>query len=220
MIPKIIHQLWIGDNPIPEHCAQFCRELQELNKDYAYRLWGNEVFEEFKDDPYLIEYIKPEAGIPAAFICDRIRLLLLEKFGGIYLDVDCKPIKSFDHVYEHLTDRHCFFAGMKRTQNHNTLIDCAIYGAIPNSRVIDDCLNTYDDTKWANGGKLFNNAIIEFMQPYVALFGYEYFYDWKVTDKTILLHDVADTRLFSWVPQEVKDGTLQTAPLKNVAKAN
>ena len=58
------------------------------------------------------------------------------------------------------------------------------------------------------------------MQPDVALFGYEYFYDWKVTDKTILLHDVADTRLFSWVPQEVKDGSVQTAPLKNVAKAN
>ncbi len=24
MIPKVIHQLWIGDNPIPEHCAEFC----------------------------------------------------------------------------------------------------------------------------------------------------------------------------------------------------
>ena len=171
-----------------------------MNKDYTYRLWGNEVFEEFKDDIYLKSYI--QTGVPLAFVCDRIRLLLLKKFGGIYLDVDCKPIKSFDHVYEHLTNNHCFFAGMKRTQNHNTLIDCAIYGSTPNSRVIDDCLDTYDDIEWGNGGKLFNDAIIKFMKPDVALFGYEYFYDWKVTDKTILLHDIVDTRLFSWVPEK------------------
>lgn len=200
MIPKIIHQIWIGDNPIPDHCAQFCRETQLMNKDYTYRLWGNEVFEQFQDDVYLKSYI--QTGVPLAFVCDRIRLLLLKKFGGIYLDVDCKPIKSFDHVYEHLTDNHCFFAGMKRTQNHDTLIDCAIYGSTPNSRVIDDCLDTYDDIKWANGGKLFNDAIIKFMKPDVALFGYEYFYDWEVTDKTILLHDIIDTRLFSWVHEK------------------
>ena len=200
MIPKIIHQRWIGDNPIPDHCAQFCREVQLMNKDYTYRLWGNEVFEQFQDDVYLKSYI--QTGVPLAFVCDRIRLLLLKKFGGIYLDVDCKPIKSFDHVYEHLTDNHCFFAGMKRTQNHDTLIDCAIYGSTPNSRVIDDCLDTYDDIKWANGGKLFNDAIIKFMKPDVALFGYEYFYDWEVTDKTILLHDIIDTRLFSWVHEK------------------
>jgi len=200
MIPKIIHQIWIGDNSIPDHCAQFCKDTQLMNKDYTYRLWGNEVFEEFKDDIYLKSYI--QTGVPLAFVCDRIRLLLLKKFGGIYLDVDCKPIKSFDHVYEHLTNNHCFFAGMKRTQNHNTLIDCAIYGSTPNSRVIDDCLDTYDDIKWGNGGKLFNDAIIKFMKPDVALFGYEYFYDWKVTDKTILLHDIVDTRLFSWVPEK------------------
>jgi hypothetical protein len=200
MIPKIIHQIWIGDNSIPDHCAQFCKDTRLMNKDYTYRLWGNEVFEEFKDDIYLKSYI--QTGVPLAFVCDRIRLLLLKKFGGIYLDVDCKPIKSFDHVYEHLTNNHCFFAGMKRTQNHNTLIDCAIYGSTPNSRVIDDCLDTYDDIKWGNGGKLFNDAIIKFMKPDVALFGYEYFYDWKVTDKTILLHDIVDTRLFSWVPEK------------------
>jgi hypothetical protein len=33
----------------------------------------------------------------------------------------------------------------------------------------------------------------------VALFNYEYFYNDKITDKTIILHDVEETRLFSWV---------------------
>lgn len=37
------------------------------------------------------------------------------------------------------------------------------------------------------------------MSTDVALFGYEYFYNDEVTDKTIILHDVEETRLFSWV---------------------
>ena len=37
------------------------------------------------------------------------------------------------------------------------------------------------------------------MDSDVALFGYEYFYNWQISDKTIVLHDVEETRLFSWV---------------------
>jgi hypothetical protein len=37
------------------------------------------------------------------------------------------------------------------------------------------------------------------MDTDVALFGYQWFYDDKITDKTIVLHDVEETRLFSWV---------------------
>ena len=29
-IPKIIHQLWLGDKPIPEHCKKFTEEMQKL----------------------------------------------------------------------------------------------------------------------------------------------------------------------------------------------
>tara|TARA_R100001460_G_scaffold44439_1_gene81207 strand:- start:1081 stop:1737 length:657 start_codon:yes stop_codon:yes gene_type:complete len=202
MIPKIIHQLWIGPDPMPKHCVEFCKEMKDMNPEFEHKLWGNEVLKEFKDDKYLYSYLELNSGIPIAFICDRIRLLLLKKYGGIYLDVDCKPIKPFSFIFDKLTDQHCFFAGMKRTQNHHTLIDCAIYGATVNSRVIDDCLSTYEDLNFANGGHLFNNKIIETMEPDIALFGYEYFYNWEVTDKTVLLHDIADTRLFSWVPED------------------
>ena len=35
-----------------------------------------------------------------------------------------------------------------------------------------------------------------------AIFGYEYFYNWQINDKTIVLHDVEETRLFSWVDND------------------
>ena len=36
----------------------------------------------------------------------------------------------------------------------------------------------------------------------MEFFGYEYFYDDTVTDKTIVLHDIVDTRLFTWIDVE------------------
>ena len=53
-IPKIIHQLWLGDNEMPEHCKRFVEEMKKLHPDYEHHLWGNEVFEEkYKDDKML-----------------------------------------------------------------------------------------------------------------------------------------------------------------------
>ena len=52
-IPKIIHQLWVGDSPIPEHCKQFVEEMKKLHPFWEHHLWGNEIFEKYKDDEYL-----------------------------------------------------------------------------------------------------------------------------------------------------------------------
>ena len=44
----------------------------------------------------------------------------------------------------------------------------------------------------------------------VALFGYEYIYNWEINDKTVVLHDVLQTRLFSWVkPEDREAGAIE-----------
>ena len=75
----------------------------------------------------------------AAFIADRVRILILRDYGGVYCDLDAKPIRPFDECLAHLSTQHTFFAGMKPTQENNTLIDCTVYGSAPNSRVINEC---------------------------------------------------------------------------------
>ena len=198
-IPKIIHQLWLGDNEMPEHCQQFVQEMKEMHPDYEYHLWGNEVFEEkYKDDEYLQNYTKDPELYKWAFICDRIRLLLLRDHGGIYVDVDAKPVQSFNVVLDKLSPQHTFVSGMKPSQENNTLVDCTVYMAAPNSTMVNECLSTYDNLYWANGCRMFNDKIIETMDTDVQLLGYEYFYDQKIGPKTIILHDIEDTRLLSW----------------------
>lgn len=201
-IPKIIHQLWIGDNPIPDYIKKFTDEMPVINQGYGHRLWGNEVFDHYSDDEFLKSYMKSPDIYRWAFICDRIRCLLLDEFGGIYCDSDCKPIQSFDLILNKLNEDITFFTGLKPTQNNNTLFDCTVYGSAPNSRMIKQLLDTYDDLEWANGCRVFSNRIIKTIDSDVACFGYPYFYDNKVTKNTIVLHDVEDTRLFSWVRNE------------------
>ena len=203
-IPKKIHQIWIGHKEIPEHCAAFGREMQEMHPDWEYKLWRHEeIFDDlYKDDVYLQEYVKDPQLYKWAFIADRIRLLLLRDFGGIYCDLDAKPIRPFDLILDGLSPQITFFAGMKPTQENNTLIDCTVYGSTPNSRIINECLSCYTRINWAHGCKTFNDKIIEKMGPDVATFGYEYFYNWQISDKTIILHDVEETRLFSWVDND------------------
>ena len=89
-----------------------------------------------------------------------------------------------------------------RSKENNTLVDCTVYGSAPNSRIINLCLDTYTNIEWANGCRMFSDKIIEECDVDVALFNYKYFYDSKITDDTIVLHDIEDTRLISWAFDE------------------
>ena len=202
-IPKIIHQIWVGEREMPEHCKQFTQKMKDLHPDWDVKLWGNEVFTElYKDDPYLQNYIKDPELYKWAFISDRVRMLLLRDYGGIYCDVDAMPIRSFDTILDKLEPSHTFFSGLKPSQGNNTLYDCTVYGSAPNSRIVLECLSCYTRINWAHGCKTFSDKIIQKMGPDVAAFSYEYFYNWEVNDKTVVLHDVLETRLFSWVDEK------------------
>ena len=43
-IPKIIHQLWIGDKPMP---SVLMDKIKSDNKDYEYMLWNEDKLKEF-----------------------------------------------------------------------------------------------------------------------------------------------------------------------------
>src|SRR5690349_8375671 len=86
MIPKIIHQIWIGDFHIPRREQELIKNIQILHPDYEYKFWQNNI----SDLPINIKYwydkfyhIKNYV-----FCADLIRLWVVYKYGGFYLDVD------------------------------------------------------------------------------------------------------------------------------------
>ena len=201
MIPRIIHQIWIGDQPLPEKYIYFIEKVKKINPNYEHKLWGNEVFNLYPDDPFLNRYRKDPKNYKWAYICDRLRLLILRDYGGIYVDIDAEPIKSFDYVLNQLSEKHTYFAGVRpigQDDNPMPLIDCTVIGSEPRSRMIDFLISLYVDVDWAWMGRGLSDKMWAELGPDIALFDYKYFYDTEITDKTIVLHDTEDNRLWSW----------------------
>lgn len=87
MIPKIIHQVWVGDKPIPDHHLKWIKKLKKLNPDFEYKLWTSNDFGEN-------EFTKGALKIKRnAYYCDWIRANILYNYGGIYLDTDIEYLK-------------------------------------------------------------------------------------------------------------------------------
>ena len=198
-IPKKIHQIWIGPRVLPEKYVEITANMEAMHPDWEYKLWTHdELFNDrYADDIYLQAYIKEPDTFRWAFIADRIKLLLLRDFGGVYVDVDAKYIKSFDVVMDKLEEKHTFFAGMKTYDVQSSLIECAVYGAAPNSRLINLCLDYYQDTRWAHGCMDFSNVIVHNLEDDALLLSSKYFYAFEEYEETIVLHEPEDIRLYS-----------------------
>jgi len=106
-IPKIIHQIWIGNRQIPEKLQQYQKTWREQNPDWEYKLWTNK---EVKEYTFLSEELKSLFDQPLT-IGERVDVLrydILYRYGGIYTDCDCiclKPFDTFAYSYD-------FFAGL------------------------------------------------------------------------------------------------------------
>lgn len=95
-VPKIIHQIWIGDKPPPVSTDAWAAHAHA--NGYEYRLWREDGLERegvFADPTFRTMLDKKD--YPGAV--DVARYVLLERFGGIYLDCDWYPARddmSFD----------------------------------------------------------------------------------------------------------------------------
>ena len=102
MIPKIIHQIWIGPNKCPYIWINtFKIDYINKNPEYQYFLWTEDNIDSlFNDFPiYRIVY---DLETTYNGKSDILRYLILYIHGGIYIDADSVWIneKSFDSLLE------------------------------------------------------------------------------------------------------------------------
>jgi mannosyltransferase OCH1-like enzyme len=94
MIPKLIHQIWVGPHPIPDKFTQFMENIKTLHPEYEYRLWTDKDLT--TSNFTLYEYI--EKTPIYAQKADIMRYEILYKYGGIYLDVDFEIFKNLTPI--------------------------------------------------------------------------------------------------------------------------
>ena len=110
MIPKIIHQIWIGPKKRPDIWIDTFRiDYINKNPEYQYFLWSEDNIDQlFVDFPiYRIVYDLEQTYNGKS---DILRYLILYIHGGIYIDADMVWIneKSFDTLLEQINESDVF----------------------------------------------------------------------------------------------------------------
>lgn len=130
-IPKIIHQIWIG-NSMPRMEQELTLQLKKsLDSSWTYKLWTEENINElnyFKHKP-LFE-ATPNYGQKS----DILRYAILSECGGIYLDTDFLMLKPFDEFLD--LDFFCGISFDSKMEVFNGLM-----GSSANNAIINDLLN-------------------------------------------------------------------------------
>ncbi|BAZ25544.1 Subversion of eukaryotic traffic protein A [Kalymmatonema gypsitolerans NIES-4073] len=106
-IPKIIHQIWIGNRNIPKKLHQYQQTWIEHHPGWEYKLWTNEEVKKYSFVNNDLKFLFDQA-LTLGERVDVLRYDILYQYGGIYADCDCICLKPFD-VFAYSYD---FFAGI------------------------------------------------------------------------------------------------------------
>ncbi|MCF3640497.1 mannosyltransferase [Rhizobium sp. TRM95111] len=90
-VPRLIHQIWIGDGPVPPATQAWARHA--ARHGYAYRLWREADLRRLglEDDPVFAGMLATR-DFPGAV--DVARYFILREEGGLYLDCDWYPARD------------------------------------------------------------------------------------------------------------------------------
>ncbi|MGB8702355.1 MAG: glycosyltransferase [Thermosynechococcaceae cyanobacterium] len=134
-IPKIIHQIWIGNRQIPHNLNEYQKTWIEKNPDWEYKLWTNEEVKEYTFCNEELKFLFSQS-LTLGERVDVLRYDILYQYGGIYADCDCICLKPFD-IFAH---RYDFFAGifqpMFATMENAVFLQNCLVGAKPKHPII------------------------------------------------------------------------------------
>jgi glycosyltransferase involved in cell wall biosynthesis len=125
MIPKIIHQIWIG----PKKPPSYMKNWAKLNPSFQYILWDNERVSNF-----LIKNKKQYDlfGDKYHGKSDILRYEILHEYGGVYFDADCEPNRPLD---DSLLDTDFFSCYLNEKKRNNRLAN-GIIGCVKGHKLM------------------------------------------------------------------------------------
>ena len=103
-IPKIIHQIWLqGENNLSDENKIKINQTKKLHPQWIYILWDEiKILKLIGDDKEIItKYYK---FIYLHQKVDFSKFVILNNFGGIYLDMDCNVIKNLNLLFDKCSD--------------------------------------------------------------------------------------------------------------------
>ena len=134
MIPRILHYIWFGSNPLTPLAEQCLASWQEYMSNWELMRWDESKFDIAAAPLYVRQAYEARKF---AFVSDYVRLWALEQYGGVYVDTDVKVLRSYEPL---LNDTA--FIGMEESKVH--LPGTCVMGCEPHCQWVKDMLALYD----------------------------------------------------------------------------
>jgi inositol phosphorylceramide mannosyltransferase catalytic subunit len=136
-IPKIVHQIWIGDK-VPEKFKRFQQSWLKHHPDWEYRLWTQDDIESFGF--HNVELI--HASRNAGEMSDIMRYEILYRHGGVYVDFDfecLRPLDQLNHLYD-------FYIGIQPFDCGFVQLGIGLIGSIPGHPMLRHAIDSMKES--------------------------------------------------------------------------
>jgi hypothetical protein len=196
IIPKVIHQIWLGNNSIPANYKYYLETWRQYHPDWEIKLW---TIKEIEAENFAsMDLFYRARGY--AEQSDIIRYEILYRYGGLYIDTDVQCFANFDelhHKYDFYINMEPPGVNKKIVSIVNMMIGSApkhpIFAqALENTRKNWDKVEENFEKRFSNSWSSFarsnhNLAVLQTMHPLInAVFSFLK-EDSKSFDKSIVL---------------------------------
>lgn len=162
MIPQKIHYCWFGNSRMPEQVLDCIESWHRYMPDWEYRFWDESNFDVNSND-YCREAYEAKKY---AFVSDYVRLYVLEREGGVYLDTDVEVFKSFDDLIPLKA-----FAGFEGSKY--SPVGTCVMASEPHGQWVTEILTAYNGRHFIQeDGKLDLTTNVRFINANMAVNGF------------------------------------------------
>jgi mannosyltransferase OCH1-like enzyme len=93
VIPRVIHQIWIGPDPLPDEHRGWIETWRRHHPAWEHRLWTEDDLPQDPIRPEILERLR----VPVER-ADILRLEILYRHGGVYVDTDVECLRPMDEA--------------------------------------------------------------------------------------------------------------------------
>lgn len=162
MIPSNLIYTWFGEKEKPESFYKYMDSWKKMNPGF------NII--EINENNFNVNYCKFTRDAYSrgkwAFVSDVARLWAVDKFGGIYVDVDVEVLKPISKLLKY----NQFWAKEDAGQVNSGLI----FGSKPNSQHIENILNIYSELLFPEDDLLYSVSTVQIISNYFRKTGMSY----------------------------------------------
>jgi mannosyltransferase OCH1-like enzyme len=166
MIAKKIHYIWLGKNRKPKSFQMVLKSWEKHAGEFGFEIkeWSEENIYEFHLPEYFFYLLKQKKW---AFASDVLRVYILQKYEGIYLDIDQVLVKNLDMNFQNKFLSNDLF--ISKYHEVDDYYGFGFVGCSAKSLLINDLINFYENFDFKNEKKdiIINKIGSEFINKYL-----------------------------------------------------